>query len=132
MRGILKETRYQELGVESFESRSWFRILCFFFIKSPAYLFRIILQRRPSYIARYSNETCLFKTKHNCYNCSFFPITTSKWNNLDQDLRNSESYTLFRSSILRFIRPSTNGFHGWQNIMGIKLVTRLHLGLSYF
>ena len=40
------------------------------------------------------------------------------------------SYTLFHSSILKFIRPSPNSFYGCQNIMGIKLVTRLCLGLS--
>ena len=40
------------------------------------------------------------------------------------------SYTLFHSTILKFIRPSPNSFYGCQNIMGIKLVTRLRLGLS--
>ena len=51
-------------------------------------------------------------------------------NNLDHDLKNTESYTLFHSSILKFIRPSPNSFYGCQNIMVIKLVTRLRLGLS--
>ena len=45
--------------------------------------------------------------------------------------RNTESYTFFHSSILKFIRPSPNRFYGCQNIMGIKLVTKLHLGLSH-
>ena len=61
----------------------------------------------------------------------FFPSTTTEWNNLNHDVRNSGSYTLFRSNILKFIRPSPNSFHDCQNIMGIKLVTRLHLGLSH-
>ena len=61
----------------------------------------------------------------------FLPSTVIEWHNLDQDLRNSESYTLFRSSILKFIRSSPNSFCSCQNIIGIKLVTRLHLGVSY-
>ena len=135
IRGTSKEKIYQELGLESLASRRWFRKLCFFFKilknKSPDYLFRIIPQRRSSYITRNSEEIPLFKTKHNFYKNSFSPSTTIEWNNLDQDLRSSESYSLFRSSILKFIRPSPNSFYGCQNIMGIKLVTRLRLGLSH-
>ena len=135
IRGTSKEKIYQELGLESLESRRWFRKLCFFFKnlknKSQDYLFRIVPQRRSSYITRNSDEIPLFKTKHNFYKNSFFLSTTVEWNNLDQDLRSSESYTLFRSSILKFIRASPKGFYGCQNIMGIKLVTRLHLGLSH-
>ena len=73
----------------------------------------------------------LFLKLTTTYKNLFFPSTTTEWNNLDHDLRNSESYTLFRSSILKFIRPSPNSFYGCQNIMGIKLVTRLRLGLSH-
>ena len=71
-------------------------------------MFKIIPQRRSSYITR--NEIPLFKT--NFHKNSFFPSTTIEWNNLDHDLRNTESYTLFRSSILKFITPSPNSFYG--------------------
>ena len=135
IRGTSKEKIYQEIGLESLESRRWFRKLCFFFKilknNSPDYLFKIIPQRRSAYITRNSNEIPLFKTNHNFNKNSFFPSTTIEWNNLDHDLRNTESYTLFRSSIRKFIRPSQNSFYGRQNIMGIKLVTRLQLGLSH-
>ena len=59
-----------------------------------------------------------------------FSSTTTEWNNVDRDLRNSESYTLFCSIILKFIRPSQNSFHHCQNLMNIKLVTRLFLSLT--
>ena len=91
----------------------------------------MIPQRRSSYITTNSNEIPLFKAKHSFYKNSFFPSTALEWNNLDQDLRNSESYTLFRSIVLKFIRPSPNRFYECQNIMGIKLATRLLLGLSH-
>ena len=130
---VPRKKNYQELGLESVERRRWFRKLCFFFEilknKSPDYLFRIIPQRKSSYITRNSDEIPLFKTNHNFYKNSFFP--TIEWNNLDHDLRNNESYTLFRSNIVKFVRPSPNSFYGCQNIMGIKLMTRLHLGLSH-
>ena len=71
-----------------------------------------------------------FKTKHNFYK-KVFPSTTIEWNNLDQDLRNSESYTLFGSSILNFIRASPNSFYSCQNVMVIKLFTRRYLVLSH-
>ena len=97
---------------------------------SPDYLFKIIPQRRSSYITRNSDGIPLFKTNHNFYKKSF-SRTTIEWNNLNHDLRNTESYTLFCSSILKFIRPSPNSFYGYQNIMDIKLITRLCLGLSH-
>ena len=50
---------------------------------------------------------------------------------IEQDLRNSQKYILFRSSVLKFIRPSPNSFYDCQNIMGIKLVNQLCLGLSH-
>ena len=115
----------------------WFRKLCFFFKvlknKSLGYLFRIIPQRSSSYSTGNSDEIPLFKIKHNIYKYLFFPSTTTEGNNLDQDLRNrnNESYTLFRSTILKFIMPSPNSFYGCQNIMGIELVTRLQQGLSH-
>ena len=43
-------------------------------------------------------------------------------------------YTLkgsFCWNILKFIKPSPNSFYGCQIIMGIKLITRLCLGLSH-
>ena len=99
--------------------------------KSPGYLFRIIPQRSSSYITRNSDEVPLFKAKHNFYKNSVFSSTTIEWNNLDQDLRNSESYILLRSSILKRIKPSLKSFYDSQNIMCVKLDTRLYLGLSH-
>ena len=50
IRDTFKEKIYQELGLESLESKRWLNKLCFFFKilknKSPDYLFRIIPQRR--------------------------------------------------------------------------------------
>ena len=98
--------------------------------KSSDYLFRLIPQRRSSCITRKSDEIPLFKTNHNFYKNLFFPSTTIEGNDLDHDLRNSEICTLFRSIILKFIRPSSNSLYSCQNIIGIKLIT-MRLGLSH-
>ena len=112
IRGTSKEKIYQELSFESLKCRRWFRKLCFFFKilrnKSSDYLFRIVPQRRSSCITRNSDEIPLLKIRHNFHKNLFFPSTTTEWINLYQDLRNSESYTLFRSSILKSIRLSPN------------------------
>lgn len=94
------------------------------------YLFRIIPQRS-SYITKSSDEVSIFKTKHNVYKNSFFPNTTIEWNNLNQELKNSECYTLFCYSIINFIRSPPYSFYSCQNITHIKLVIRLRLGLSH-
>ena len=58
---------------------------------------------------------------------SFFPSTIIKWNNLDPHLRKSESFSVFKSNILRFIRPSPNYVYNRHNPRGIYLIVRLRL-----
>ena len=62
---------------------------------------------------------------------SFFPSAIIEWNNLDPNLRNSKSISVFKEKILDFIRPSPNSFFDIHNPKGIKLITRLRLGLSH-
>ena len=68
--------------------------------------------------------------KHNFFKNTFFPSTILEWNKLDPSLRNSASYNVFKNSILKFIRPFPNKIFQCHNAKGIKLVTRLRLGLS--
>ena len=62
---------------------------------------------------------------------SFFPSTISEWNNLDCKIRNSGSLSIFKKNLLNFIRPSANSIFNIHNPYGIKLLTRLRLGLSH-
>ena len=62
---------------------------------------------------------------------SFFPSTRIQWNNLDLHLRKSENLSIFKSNILKFIRPSPNSVYNCHNPRGICLITRLRLGLSH-
>ena len=69
--------------------------------------------------------------KHKFLKNTFFSSTNLEWNKLDPSLRNSASYNVFKNSILKFIRPSPNKIVQCHKPKGIKLVTRLSLGLSH-
>ena len=84
------------------------------------------------YITRNLDTVPLFNNTHTSCNNSFFPSTTIEQNNLNQELAHCETYSLFRCNILELIRPSLNSFSKCQNIIDIKFVTRLCLGLTPF
>ena len=73
----------------------------------------------------------IYLSKHNFFKNTFFPSTVFEWNKLDPSLQNSASYNVFKNSVLKFIRPSPNKSFQCHNPKGIKLVTRLRLGLSH-
>ena len=61
----------------------------------------------------------------------FFSIII-EWSNLDPNIRNSNSISVFKEKIRGFMRPFPNSFFGIYNPQRIKLITRLRLGLSHF
>ena len=61
----------------------------------------------------------------------FFPSTIIQWNNLDPHLRKSENFSVFKSNILKFIRPSPNSVYNCHNPRATCLIARLRLGLSH-
>ena len=73
----------------------------------------------------------LLNTSHNFFKNSFFPSTIIEWNKLDPGLRKAESLSLFKTNILKFIRPSPNSVYNCHNPKGLKFITRLRLGLSH-
>ena len=111
IRGTSREKLYQELELESLQKRHWYR-LCYIFKKlkgqSPDYLSKILPNIRRAYNTTNVDYIPCFNIKHNFFKNSFSPSTLIEWNNLDINIRNSESYTTFKKSILRFIRPSEN------------------------
>ena len=135
IRGISSEKLYQELGLESLKSRRWFRKLCHFYKilneKSPSYLFDLIPNLNRVRETRHSNNIPAIHTRHNYFKNSFFPSTISEWNNLDCKIRNSRSLSIFKKNLLNFIRPCANSIFNIHNPYGIKLLTRLRLGLSH-
>ena len=61
----------------------------------------------------------------------FFPAVVSEWNSLNIDIRNSSSINVFKKELLKFIRPEPNSTYNINDIKGLKLLTRLRLGLSH-
>ena len=94
-------------------------------------MFNIIPISKPAYSTRNYVNIPLLKTNHNFFKNSFFPSTIIEWNNLDPNLRNSDTYGTFKNAILKFIRPSPNSVFEYHNPQGIKFLTRLRLGLSH-
>ena len=72
-----------------------------------------------------------FFNQNNFFKNSFFPSTISEWIKLDPSLRSSESFLTFKNNILQFIRAAANSVYKCHNPKGIKLITRLRLGLSH-
>ena len=60
---------------------------------------------------------------------SFFQVI--EWNKLDSNIRNSESLALFKKHILPFVIPFANSIFQCHNPKGLKLITRLRIGLSH-
>ena len=75
--------------------------------------------------------TFCFKIRHNFFKNSFFSSTIIEWNNLDPTLRNSKSFVDFKNSILKFITPSPSNVFNCNSHKGIKLITRLRVGMSH-
>ena len=99
--------------------------------KSPFYLFNLIPEKTSSYATRNVDCIPLIKIKHNFFKNTFFPSAIIEWNKLDPTIRNAESFCIFKSNILKFIRPAPRSFFKCYNHKVIKLMTRLRLGLSH-
>ena len=84
-----------------------------------------------SYRTRQCNKIPAINVKHDFFKNTFFPSTIIEWNKLDLKIKNSESIKTFKKRILSFIRPSPNSTFNCHNPKGIKLLSRLRLGLSH-
>ena len=84
-----------------------------------------------SYRRKQYNKVPAINVKHNFFKNTFFPLTIMEWNKLDWEIENSESIVTFKKRILSFISPSANSTFNCHNLRGIKILSRLRLGLSH-
>ena len=117
IRSSSREKLYQELGLKT--------------PKSSKYLYSIIPIHNMSYRTMQCNKIPAINLKHDFFKNTFFPSTIIEWNKLDRKIKNSESIETFKKRILSFIRPSPNSTFNCHNPKGIKLLSRLRLGLSH-
>ena len=99
--------------------------------ENPKYLFSLNSTRRLLLSTRNIHDIPLPYTKHISFKNFSFPSTIIECNNLDPHLRKSESFSVFKSKILKFIRPSPNFICNYHNPRGICLAARLRHGLSH-
>ena len=116
------------------ESRRRLRRLCFLhkIISNglPAYLYKLIPKKSHQYITRNVNDIATYQCRTDAFKFSFFPWTITEWNKIDIKIRNSP-YSVFRNYLLNEIRPKPSPLYNIHNPSGIKLLTRLRLGLSH-
>ena len=84
-----------------------------------------------SYNTRSLDQTETYYCRTDAFKNSFFPYTIVEWNKLDFDIRKSKSYAIFRNALLKIGRPNQCSIYRIHNPVGLKLLTRLRLGLSH-
>ena len=126
IRGSSKEKLYQELDFQYLSSRRSLRTLCLFYKivgnKSPNYLCNYVSTVNRSYQTRGSDKFLRMCCRTEYFANSFFLYTIKEWNNLNPEICKSVSNEV--------IRPSPNSLFNVSDSLGIKLLTRLRLGLS--
>ena len=97
----------------------------------PSYLCNVIPKVVSQYITRNQPPVCNFTPRTDLFSFSFFPYTVRTWNVLDPSIRNLPSLSAFKNSLFKFIRPSPSSTYSVHHPLGIKLATRLRMGLSH-
>ena len=131
IRGTSRDRIYQELGLGK---RRWYRRLCLFWKivngKSPIYL----KERIPNIQFSHNTERIKLFSKmrfnNEYYGNTLFLFCVNQWNNLNHRIRISESISLFKRSLLQFIRPSGSEVYKNHDSIGLKYLTSLRLEFS--
>ena len=94
------------------------------------HLYNLILAKKSgNYPLRTVKEIPAIKVKHRFFENSFFLAIITEWNDLDHSLRNAPSINVFKQNVLKFIRLGPNKVFNIYSPHGLKLLTRLRLGL---
>ena len=111
IKGTSRERIYRELGFESLADRPWFRRMCTFWkiVKgiSPTYLQNYLPVIQHSRNPTRKNLFSVIPSKTDYFGNSFFPNFVNQWNNLDPVIRNTLKISIFKKSLLKFIKTFT-------------------------
>ena len=133
-KGTSRERLYDELGWESLSDRRWVRRLTLFY--------KIKNGLTPSYLSEHitinSNSNINFRNKiivppfarTERYANSFFPYSIKIWNNLDISVKSLPSISSFKNYLNSFIRPKGYSTYGINDVIGIKLLTKIRVEFS--
>ena len=133
-KGTNRDKIYNELGWETLDERRMFRRLVQFYKimtnQTPDYLRMPTLSlHRHLYGVRFGNVFKDIECESYRYRNSFFPDSVSMWNDLGPNLRESESISKFKDTLLKLYRPVKRGIFGVHD-NGIKWMFQLPVGLS--
>ena len=135
IRGTSKDKLYKELGLEHLSARRWFKRLCLFHKiyhnKSPSYLYRLIPQHHNLFNLRNQHLIPEIFCRTNIFCDSFFPTVIKEFNKLNPHITHQLSFYSFRKFLSKSIRPIPNFLFDAYDPHGIKLLTRLRVGLSH-
>ena len=135
IRGTSKDKLYRELGLEHLSSRRWFKRFCLFHKiyhkKSPNYLYQLIPQNHNRFYLRNQHLIPQIFCRTNNFSDSFFPTAIKEFNKLDYQISHNVSFQSFRKFLLKSIRPVPNSLFDANDPYGVKLLTRLRVGLSH-
>ena len=89
--------------------------------KAPNYLINLVPKCEPTIRTR-NNSIPTFNCRTDCFKCSFFPSALNDWFNLDLNIRNAESVSLFKSRLLSFICPVQRSIYNIFDPKGLKFL----------
>ena len=98
---------------------------------SPKYLSDIIPSTTRRYSSRNANNIPLVRVDNNYFMNTFFPSTVTKWNKLSLSIRKSTNLNIFKSRLIRFVKPLENSVFICHNPIGIKYLPRIKLEFSH-
>ena len=134
IRGISREKLDQELGLEGLHYRRWYRKHCFYYKimhdACPLYLTELLPIVKSSCYSLRSNQV-FYYSRTERFKASFFPSSTYNWNQLDPDIQKYSSLEIYKRVLLKFIHPTSANIYKIHHPRGLKLLTRLRLGLSH-
>ena len=118
------------------KERRYFRRLCCFYKilnnQAPAYLYTSLLSPQSRYYDRrnYSKIRQIF-CRTETFSNYFIPQRIRKWDKLDTSNCLAPSYSVFRKTLLDFIRPTANSTFATNDVSGLKLLIRLRVGFNH-
>ena len=135
-RGSSREKLYDDLGWESLNHRRNLRRLCMFYdiYKNdyPKYLSCNIDICKPKNSMRLTKKNKLnnWPCRTTKFSLSFFPSSIKDWNALEEETRNAKNLNIFKTLLLKTIRPKRKEYFGIMDKEGTRLITLLRMGLS--
>ena len=97
----------------------------------PSYLFDLIPKSSQMYIIRLLDDVATLYSRTDIFKYLFFPSTISEWNKLELKIRQSKTLLTFRNALMKIGTPIPKPVYNVHNPVGLKLLTRLRLGLSH-